>query len=688
MTFRIRDDLPHAVREIENVFIPMQDGCRLAARLWLPEGAERAPVPAILEYIPYRKRDFMRARDEPMHHYVAGHGYACARVDLRGSGDSDGQLLDEYLPQEQADAVQVIRWLAAQPWCSGKVGMTGISWGGFNALQVAALAPPELGAVITLCAADDRYADDAHYMGGCLLNENQIWGTALFAGNALPPDPLIVGDGWRETWLRRLEADRPFPALWLAHQHRDDYWRQGSVCEDFDAIRCPVYAIGGWADGYSNAVPRLLEGLGDRCKGLIGPWAHTFPHNGVPGPAIGYLQEALRWWDHWLKGRDTGVMDEPRLRVWMQEAVAPQTFYPERPGRWVAEAAWPSPRIVPRSWHLTDGGALAAARPASDGVLTVSSPQTTGLAGGVWCHFGSDGEAPLDQRLDDAGSLVFDGAPLDEPLEILGAPHATLSLVSDRPLAMVAVRLSDVAADGAATRVTYGLLDLTHRDGHDAPRALAPGERFTVRVALNHIAHRFPAGHQVRLSVSTGYWPIAWPAPEPVTLAVHTGGSRLTLPVRPEDAADAALPAFQAPESAPTRSGHTPLAPPHFQRSIERDLVTNESVYRLYSEGGDLESGSVMRLHDIDLDLSHTVERRFVIGENDPRSARAEVSEQIGMRRDGWRIEIAARTLTTAGPAAFRVRASLEARENGSVVFAREWDEEIPRDLPAPAAPG
>ncbi len=452
---RIRKHLPHAVREIENVFIPMPDGCRLAARLWLPEDAEAQPVPAILEYIPYRKRDFMRLRDEPMHRYYAGHGYAAVRVDLRGSGDSDGVLADEYLPQEQADALAVIEWLARQPWCDGSVGMTGISWGGFNALQVAALAPPALKAVITLCASDDRYADDAHYMGGCLLNENQQWGTVLFAINALPPDPDIVGPRWRDMWRQRLEADQPFPALWLRHPHRDAYWRQGSVCEDFSRIRCPVYAIGGWADGYSNAVPRLLAGLRVPRKGLIGPWAHTFPHDGVPGPAIGYLQEALRWWDQWLKGSDTGVMDGPMLRVWMQDGVRPEPFHEQRPGRWVAEPRWPSPHVAGRRYYLTGAPSLEDT-PGSDVTLRFCSPQSTGLAGGDWCGFGGEGEAPLDQRGDDGRSLSFDSQPLEQDLEILGAPELSLRIAVDRPLAILAVRLNDVTENGASTRVTFG----------------------------------------------------------------------------------------------------------------------------------------------------------------------------------------------------------------------------------------
>ena len=194
----------------------MSDGCRLAARIWLPADAETAPVPAILEYIPYRKRDFTRPRDEPMHHYFAGYGYAAVRVDLRGSGDSDGLLLDEYLKQEHDDALEVIRWIAQQPWCSGAVGMMGKSWGGFNSLQVAARRPPELKAIITVCSTDDRYLDDVHYMGGCLLNENLTWGSVLMSYNAYPPDPEIVGERWRTMWRDRLEHAVFFPEVWLS----------------------------------------------------------------------------------------------------------------------------------------------------------------------------------------------------------------------------------------------------------------------------------------------------------------------------------------------------------------------------------------------------------------------------------------------------------------------------------------
>jgi len=286
---------PRAVHRLDPVWIPLKDGTRLAARVWRPTDAESRPVPAILEYLPYRRRDATAQRDALMHPYVAGHGYACIRVDIRGSGDSDGVLIDEYLPLELDDAVEVIAWLAAQPWCTGAVGMIGNSWGGFNALQVAARRPPALRAIITSCSTDDRYADDIHYMGGCLLTDNLRWASTMFAHNSRPPDPAVVGERWREMWLERLRGSGLWVDTWLRHPRRDAFWKHGSVCEDLAAIRCAVLAVGGWADGYTNAIPRLMAGLGVPRHGLIGQWAHRYPHMALPGPAVGFLQLALRW---------------------------------------------------------------------------------------------------------------------------------------------------------------------------------------------------------------------------------------------------------------------------------------------------------------------------------------------------------------------------------------------------------
>ena len=324
-------EFPHKTKVIDGVFIPLVDGIKLAAKIWLPEDADINPVPAILEYLPYRYQDGTADRDALTHPYFAGHGYASVRVDMRGSGNSEGILLGEYLKQEQDDALEVIDWITQQQWCSGEIGMIGISWGGFNGLQIAARRPAALKAIVTICSTDDRYADDIHYMGGAMLLDNIAWSTYMFSINTTPPDPELHGDGWQDIWRERLTKSGLWLEDWLEHQHRDEFYKHGSVCENYDDIECAVYAVGGWADGYSNSVFRLMSNLSAPFKGLIGPWAHKYPHFASPGPAIGFLQECLRWWDQWLKGSDTGIMNEPKLRCWTQDTIAPKTRYDYRP---------------------------------------------------------------------------------------------------------------------------------------------------------------------------------------------------------------------------------------------------------------------------------------------------------------------------------------------------------------------
>ena len=663
---------PRAIHRLDPVWIPLEDGTRLAARVWLPVDAEMSPVPAILEYIPYRRRDFTAPRDALTHPYVAGHGYACVRVDMRGSGDSDGVLTDEYLPLEQDDALEVIGWLAAQPWCTGAVGMMGHSWGGFNALQVAARRPPALRAIITSCSTDDRYADDIHYMGGALLLDNLRWASTMFAHNSRPPDPAVVGARWRAMWLARLRGSGLWIDAWLRHQRRDAFWRQGSVCEDFAAIRCPVLAVGGWLDAYSNAVPRLLAGLDVPRRGLIGQWAHRYPHMALPGPAIGFLQLAVDWWDRWLKDKARPQADEPLLRAFIQDSVRPSAHHVTVPGRWVAERAWPSPRITPRRYVLHR--ARLAPEPGPEVPLTLRSPETVGLYAGRWCPYQLTPDLPLDQRLEDGGALTFDTEPLAERVELLGAPVAELELAVDRPAALLAARLSDVAPDGAATRVSYGVLNLTHRQSHAHPTPLQPGRRYRVRVQLNDLGQAFPPGHRIRLALSTAYWPTVWPSPEPVTLTLFAGASTLTLPIRPPDPADAALPPLPGVEAGPPLPV-TALTPARTERLIRHDALTGEVTLDWIQDSGR------HRYDDIDLTMHTVAADRFTIRPDDPLSARAEVAWTVRLARGDWQVETRTRTVLTATKDSFEVTASLEAFEGETPVHTERWDRSIPRDL-------
>ncbi|MGD8742637.1 MAG: CocE/NonD family hydrolase [Granulosicoccaceae bacterium] len=668
------DSFPCEVTEIEHTLITMPDGTRLAARLWLPEGAEEEPVPAIFEYIPYRKRDLTRKRDDITHRYLAGHGYACVRVDLRGSGESEGVMIDQYRQQEMDDGVAVIRWLTEQPWCNGQVGMMGISWGGFNSLQVAALQPAGLKAIITACSTDDLYLDNMHYMGGCLLTDNLSESTTMFSINTCPPDPQLVGERWREMWLERLDGSGLWLDIWLRHQRRDEYWHHGSVCEDYAAIRCPVMAVGGWADGYTNAIFRLLEHLEVPRLGLVGPWGHKYPHLGKPGPAIGFLQESLRWWDYWLKGRETGIMEEPMLRAWTQESVAPTTYYQQRPGRWVSEQQWPSPNIEWQSYPLAPHRLCTdtAQRRQEGGTQTLQSPLSVGLFAGKWCSYTAAPDLPHDQREEDGGALVYDSAPLEQPFEILGAPEVELELAVNRPLAMVAVRLSDVAPDGKATRVTYGLLNLTHRNGNAITEPLEPGRKYRVRVAMNHIAQQFPAGHRLRLSLSTSYWPLAWPPPEAVHMTIHTDNSVMKLPVRTPQPDDAII-RFEEPEGAPPPRIER-IEPPHHNWLVHRDLAEDVSVLEVIKDEG------VYRIVAIDMEVGDRTWDWYTYQGDNFTSVRGENRSERTFRRGDWSVRTTTRTVLTADISHFHIRAELDAFEGDTRIFSRNWERTIPRD--------
>lgn len=671
---KIVDAFPHPIKEVEFERIHLNDGTRLAVRYWLPEDAHENPVPAILEYIPYCTRDGTASRDEAMHPYFAGHGYAALRVDIRGSGESEGVLLDEYLKLEQDDALEVIAWIASQAWCDGNVGIMGKSWGGFNGLQIAARRPPALKCIITVFSTDDRYADDVHYIGGCMTTQNPEWAFIMFPSMARPPDPALVGDGWRDMWQQRLDALEPWIIPWTEHQRRDAFWKHGSVCEDFSAIEVPVYAIGGWADAYSNPVPRLLENLDSRSKGLIGPWGHQYMHQAVPGPKMGYMDEALRWWDHWLKGKDTGVMNEPAYRVWVQDSLRPSSCHLERPGHWATEPQWPSDNIKTETLHLNDSALSATAEPET--CISVCSPQTTGQC---TPFLGSNGagfpEDPYDQRADDVTSACFDGEVLAETLTILGAPILSLDVASNQTNAFVCVRLNEVLTSGESLQVTYGVLNLTHRNSHEHIEPLEPGKRYTVRVQLNDIAHTFAAGSRVRVAISTAFWPIVWPSPRPATVSLFTGGSKLDLPVRTQRATDAALAPIATARHARAHPTTTLEDEEPYFIGYTVDLNTGIQTFINRSNSGKTQYDR----HG--WTTSDQVDYQYHIHPDDPTSACVDLSATQTYGREGQLdVRINAHQKMTCDETHFIIEASIHVYDGDDEVLSRKWNRRIARD--------
>lgn len=652
----------------------MPDGVRLGAKLWLPLVGSGMQVPTIIEVLPYRKRDIYAPRDAMHHRYFAGHGYACMRVDIRGSGDSDGHQGVFAAEQEREDTLHVLQWIAAQPWSDGQVAMFGISWGGYQGIQTAHCAPPQLKAVIACSFAPDRYRYSQVYRGGCFLSRSIRWSSQLFGYKSRPPDPALVGKRWRKMWLERLEHDTPQIVSALQHQPFDAYWKSKGI--DFARIQVPFYAVSGWADGsYVGAVGESLAALASPRKGLIGPWGHRFPHIGVPGPAIGFLQESLRWYDHWMRGKDTGIMSEPVLKAWMAEAVPAKTYYPESTGRWVTEKNWPSTRIKPKRWYLQSDGTLTL-RPRKREPRIGCSPVTTGLDCGElmpWFQHGPSPEMPGDQRADDGKSLCFDTAPLSQRTEVLGTPVARLTVSVDKPVAFVCVRLCDVAPDGASTRVSYGILNLTHLADPGKPTPLQPGKAYVVNVPLIDTGYAFREGHRIRVAVSTSYWPLLWPSPEPVTLTLDAGTSALELPIRPVNPADRDLHEFAAPEAAPP-AARTVLESGGRHRSIRTDVGSGETVVEVSDYSG------LNRYDDIDLIADARSAERYRVIESDPLSATAEVNWTWRFERDNWRVRTESKTLVKCTRTDFIIEASLEAWQGDKRVFARTFSEKVRRN--------
>ncbi|HEX9034560.1 MAG TPA: CocE/NonD family hydrolase [Streptosporangiaceae bacterium] len=513
--------------------IPMPDGIELACTLYLPPDAASTPVPAILEYLPYRKDDTV-GRNLELNGYLTRRGYAGARVDIRGTGQSEGDLpAGEYTEQEQLDAEVVIAWLASQPWCTGAVGMWGISWGGFNSIQIASRQPPPsaLKAIVACDASDDMFHDDVHYIDGLLhLDEYALMIDQL---NMLPPSPEYPLD--EEMLARRFDAE-PWLMTWLGQQKDGPYWLRSSLRTDYSRLKVPAFLITGWWDGYRDSVFRMARHCSVPIRALIGPWNHTWPHNAVPGPPVEWRAHAVRWFDHWLKGIDTGMLAEPMADVFVQTWRAPDPDLTELPGYWRTETALPPERTKQEVLYCWPGHVLSA-EPGPDESLQLRYVPSAGAQAGHWW-----GELTADQRGADAYSLVFDSAPLRDDVEILGFCQVEIHGGADASPLNWFARVSDVALDGTVTLVAGGGRS-DRPDPLRDPAKPVPGSTGTgaepqpdwLPLPLHACSWVFPRGHRIRLAISNAMWPMIWPTPHPATATVRLGptGTRLVLPVIP-----------------------------------------------------------------------------------------------------------------------------------------------------------
>ncbi|HEY3162831.1 MAG TPA: CocE/NonD family hydrolase [Candidatus Limnocylindrales bacterium] len=677
----------HRVAALRDVRIPVSDGLELSANLWLPEplsgGDEPQVFPVILEMIPYRKDDWRAASDESRGEWLAARGFALCRLDIRGTGSSPGIALDEYTARETQDGYDVVEWLAGQPWCNGKVGMWGISYGGFTSIQVALLHPPHLAAIVPMMATDDRYSDDVHYIGGCAtVSELSQYAVSMVGMNAMPPRPESRGAAWGDEWRARLAETPIWLFEWLRQQHDGPYWRQGSLAPDYGRLTTPTFVIGGWMDEYVDPALRMLE----RCvnaprKALIGNWVHDTPDEAYPGPNVDWYHEMIRFFDHWLKGRDNGAMDEPALVLFRHDWAEPEPFPAAWPGDWLAEPSWPPSDLQERVFHFAEGdlplvGRLTADAPSAAASVRFRHRATIGTRAGLsWGAGGQPNGVARDLRPDDALVPTFTSEPLDADVDVVGFPAAILQWESPVPVATAVVRLEDVAPDGTPFQVTAGLLNLTHRDSHEHPEPLPAGEPVEVRVPLRSTAHRFRAGHRIRVSVASSAWPVVWPSPVPAVFVLHlggVGGSRVELPVVPAGHTGAVVPPFKTTPPGLREVGSYRGDPPAW-RVIED--VIDGSVTVETSEFGEA------TLPDGRTTL-YTGERlEMTARDADPAHARMHNEVVYRLREDGSEILIEANGTIRTTATDFHMNVGVRVTLDGAPFFERAWLETIPRRL-------
>lgn len=658
----------HGVAHTAHFWLPMADGVRLSASLWRPEGS--GAWPAVLEIIPYRKRDHTATRDWGIHGFLAQAGFCGVRVDMRGTGDSEG-IDDPH--QTYADTVAVLAWMKAQPWCDGHMGMIGLSWGGINALMAAEQRPPGLEAVVATAFSHDRFNVGMARKNGVILNENLAWAAACTGFTSRPPDPAVVGEAWRDMWLQRLKTMAPHALTTLGRQRRDANWDKHQL-KDPKAISAAFCMFSGQADSnYAQTLPHLMEALDAPRRATLGPWCHKYPHQAQPGPAIDFLGDAVAWFGQHLRS-EAPQDNRPPFIAFIMEDLPTQEFYPETPGRWVGLPAWPPAAPKFRSWFLTQGRLMDDA-PAEE-ALSHLSPQTLGLASGEimpWFAYAPGAELPGDQRTDDGAALCFDTAPLDEAVDCLGAPELEIELSVDRPAAFLVARICDVKPDGSSARAWLSLHNLTQIGDERNPVALVPGRRYRLRLKLDVRGYRFLKGHRIRLALSTSYWPIAWPSPEPVTITVHTGATGLHMPLLTTAMTPPDWQPFGPPRSYPPPA-RTEVAPVKRARRITKDVGTGET--RLVIE----EQNGAYRLDDIDWTVASSAREEYRITEANPTAAGVAIALRWKFSRGAWNVTTEIDTELTCDTTNLHCRMRLRALEGEAEVFCRDWSWTMPRD--------
>ncbi len=655
---------------VNHLRIPMRDGIRLFAKTWFPDGD--GPFPVLIIYDPYRSSDFRTMARGPLLRYFARHGYVSLHLSVRGTDGSEGAVTDEYLPQEQEDGYDAVEWLAAQPWCNGNVGMWGTSYAGITCLQVAMHRPPHLKAILPLYAFDDRYIGDVHYQGGALhaICDLPMYATLMVCMNAMPPHESVGADFTR-IWQTHLEGNEPYLLAWLAHQTDGPYWRHASLRPNYTRIECPTFMVGAWLDPYHNSALRVFQHCTCPKKLLAGPWGHVFPDWGVPGPSINFVDQMVRWFDHWLKGIDTGIMQEPPVTVYMQEYDPPSRRRQHTSGYWRLEPTLPVPDAGNLKLYLGPQGSLQSAT-AAEGRDSFTYKASVGTTNRTWADTPPIGPA-VDQRPDELYSLVYTSDPLKKRIEILGQPRVSFIFSSTAEVVNVVCKLCDVAPDGVSALITWGNLNVTHRRSHSDPEPLNPGERYPIEIELDATGWVFQPGHRIRLDISGSDWPNLWPSPYLAESTIEWGGKSgacLALPTVPIKTPGEAI---NLGESHLGVKGYVMgAAPPKFR--IIHDQTAEQATFEVSaSERG--------HLPDEEVELAYDWQSAFTVSDRDPARARLSADHTFSILRHRSKTTAEARSLLESTVDAFHFSVDLRVTVDDVERFTRHWMRSFRRHL-------
>lgn len=668
-------ELPSGVH-FESVFVRQPDGVRLHLLLFLPASAKAGTrVGTALDADPYRREPSSGgARNQE---YFAARGIAGAYLAVRGSGTSEGIPSDEYAADEIEDTGRIVDWISKQPWSNGNVGMHGISYSAFNSVWVAAaLKPPALKAIFVRAGTHNRYTDDIHYPGGTMVMVNNAWALGMLTSNATPgaPDYAIDSKASLDRW-----NTPPWLQVFLRHQTDGPHWQRGSLWPDYGRLTTPTFLAGGYLDKYQNFVPLIMRHAPAVTMGILGPWHHSMTW---PGPAVNWNALMTRWFDHWLNGRDTGMLREPRVTFYMP-GWQRQSFRSrdDVPGEWRTMADWPAATFAPAErLYLRPSPEVPVAQalrapipPGRGGGLSGLAGRASALRldyrpgrGGTDQSFGptsSNGYYGIDHRDEDAYGLCFDTEPLREPVEILGFVRANLFVSATAPIANWIVRLHDLAPDGTSYLITRGFLNGTHRASHEKPEPLVPDQVYEIGLELMCTGYRFAPGHRIRVVVANADFPVIWPSPYPMTTTLYTGGDRpshVALPVLP--------PGRSKPVAAPLAGGGPaePLADRRSADSVRRYLMTRD-----YSNG------------DVRAEFqlgSQTIVCR--VNENDPAAASLDVTANVrNQAADGRVIETRATGSLSSTAERFTLDMQATLLANGREIRSKTWHDATPRQL-------